>query len=716
MKQGKSKIIISIFLCLAVLVTTAVVAISSSTSASAATTGIKVHYKYTKDDVPYIYYWNSLPSNIEVSWPGKKMTKEDNDWYVYEFKNKTKINMIFTDGVYQTDDLTRNTGEWWYKDGKWYPRNPDDPEPPIPSTSGDFRDESIYFVITTRFYDGDSSNNVHCQDDKKANNPDSDPAWRGDFKGLIDKLDYIKALGFSAIWITPVVENKGGYDYHGYHAFDFSKVDPRYESDDCTYQDLINACHKKGIKVIQDVVFNHTGTWGERNLLELTDEVYTNRNKVVMPGGKGDSENIYHHNAFCGSGDYDNFGAQSMSMHGDCFDLNTENPRVNNYLIDCYNKYIKMGVDGFRIDTAKHISRLTFNSTFLPAFRKTGGKDFFMFSEVCTKGHDVWYRDAPPISTAFYTWNDDSSWTSKWSNDQAANNSLVEQHYNTHLDKGSQPTSKNAKLNGNEYHKPDYSKSSEMGVIDFQMHWGFINANNAFSRALQEDEYFNDSTKNVVYVDSHDYSPDECQSIRYNGGTEAWAENMNLMFTFRGIPCIYYGSEIEFQKGKPIDKGPNAPLSETGRAYFGDNIEGSVNVSDFGVYSNATGTMADTLSQPLAKQLSRLNRIRRAIPALRKGQYSVEGCNGNMAFKRRYTGDDNGKQVDSFVCVAISGGASFSGIPNGTYVDAITGDKKVVSNGSLSTDSIGKGNMRVYVLQNSSTSTGKIGEDTTYLK
>ena len=60
--------------------------------------------------------------------------------------------------------------------------------------------------MTTRFFDGDTGNNVHCWDDSKAGNPDSDPAWRGDFKGLIDKLDYLKALGFSAIWITPVAK------------------------------------------------------------------------------------------------------------------------------------------------------------------------------------------------------------------------------------------------------------------------------------------------------------------------------------------------------------------------------------------------------------------------------------------------------------------------------------------------------------------------------
>lgn len=129
----------------------------------------------------------------------------------------------------------------------------------------DFRDESIYFVITTRFYDGDPSNNARTsEDDNKAHNPESDPSWRGDFKGLIEKLDYIKALGFTAVWITPVVQNDSGYDYHGYHAYDFSAVDYRYESNGVTYQDLIDACHAKGMKIIQDVVLNHTCNWGEK--------------------------------------------------------------------------------------------------------------------------------------------------------------------------------------------------------------------------------------------------------------------------------------------------------------------------------------------------------------------------------------------------------------------------------------------------------------------
>lgn len=114
----------------------------------------------------------------------------------------------------------------------------------------DFRDESIYFMITTRFYDGDPKNNVLCWDNQAAQIETKDPCWRGDFQGVIDKLDYIKALGFTAIWITPVVQNASGYDYHGYHAMDFQHVDCRYQSSDgksgdVMFQELIDKAHKR---------------------------------------------------------------------------------------------------------------------------------------------------------------------------------------------------------------------------------------------------------------------------------------------------------------------------------------------------------------------------------------------------------------------------------------------------------------------------------------
>ena len=87
-------------------------------------------------------------------------------------------------------------------------------------------------------------------------------------------FDYIKALGFTAIWITPVVQNASGYDYHGYHASDFSKVDCRYQSGDgkksgdVMFQELIDKAHAKGIKIILDIVLNHTGNFGEELQLD----------------------------------------------------------------------------------------------------------------------------------------------------------------------------------------------------------------------------------------------------------------------------------------------------------------------------------------------------------------------------------------------------------------------------------------------------------------
>lgn len=94
-----------------------------------------------------------------------------------------------------------------------------------------------------------------------------------------------------------------------------------------------------------------------------------------------------------------------------------------------------------------------------------------------------------------------------------------------------------------------------------------------------------------------DYGPNK-SSTRYSGGTDAWAENMALMWTFRGIPTLYYGSEIEFQRGKQIDCGPTCPLASTGRAYHGDHLVGPVTASDFGKADSATGEVPRPSASP----------------------------------------------------------------------------------------------------------------------
>lgn len=712
---------------------------------STGATGITVHY-YTEKGTPSVYYWNALPENISTEYPGVKMTSEGNNYYRYTFSSVSKINLQFieSDGT-QGKELTRNTNsgtnEFWYKGNRWYNKQPSDTE----YERTDLREDSIYFVITTRFYDGDKSNNVHCWEDGKANNPDTDPAWRGDFKGLIQKLDYIKALGFSAIWITPVVENASGYDYHGYHAFDFTKVDPRYESDDTSYQDLIDAAHEKGLKIVQDVVFNHSGNFGEATLAPMFTKDYSNLGSsdcmkvipdstlaknysgyksllpadqyqarlAVMKEDVNDTAHNYHHDK---SLSYGSYTEQTGQMAGDCVDINTENPSVVKYLTDAYSKYLDMGVDAFRMDTEKHINRWTLNHAFFPVFNQY--KNFHLFGEVCARYHGAYNEGGSSDSCFFYTWSEtESAWQNNWSNsDWKSNYDNSVKHFQAHQNRSFDQTSDNVYLNGLSYHTPDYSKANGTSTIDFPMHWAFKNASAAFGAAKGEDSLYNDATWAVTYVDSHDYGPDGQEKTRYQGGASAWAENMDLMFTFRGIPCIYYGSEIEFKKDVPIDVGPNAPLDKTGRAYFGDHLEGSVTASDYGKYT-ASGTVASTLDAPLSKHLEKLNQIRRAVPALQKGQYTTDSnyVSGNMAYIRRYTNSS----VDSLACVTISDDATFKGLPNGTYIDAVTGDKKVVTDGTLSTSGAsGQGNMRVYVLQNSSSEVnGAIGDtDLTYLK
>ncbi|MGH3469384.1 MAG: alpha-amylase family glycosyl hydrolase, partial [Thermocrispum sp.] len=508
---------------------------------------------------------------------------------------------------------------------------------PAAMLGGDPRKDSIYFAMTARFYDGDASNNRGGnQHEKSGNAANDDPMFRGDFKGLADKLDYIKGLGFSAIWITPVVLNRSDYDYHGYHGYDFYRIDPRLESDGVSYQQLIDRAHAKGIKIYQDVVYNHSSRWGAKDLFTpvaygvqdeqwgwyYDDPVEGKEYDPLEEDAKGNPYNgdrwstreppgntcrdwgkptqwtspegwriyqcqwpkptsgmfpaeKYHQ---CWIGNWEGEDSRSCWLHDDLADFNTENEQVQQYLIEAYNHYIDMGVDGFRIDTAVHIPRTTWNRRFLPAIQdklvaKYGAakaRDFSVFGEVAAFVNDKWNRGSVNHSAQFFTWKERREYSA-----DDATAALEMYDYEQAQGPANQPVSDNAFLDGNTYHAPDHSKFSGMNVIDMRMHMNFGDAANAFRNGKDSDDSYNDATYNVVYVDSHDYGPNK-SSQRYAEGTDAWAENMALMWTFRGVPTLYYGSEIEFQKGARIDCGPSCPLASTGRAYFGDHLEGEV--------------------------------------------------------------------------------------------------------------------------------------------
>ena len=733
-----------------------------------------------KDSYNKVYAWvveNNKTVELCGSWSGTAMVDAEDygtttKWMTYDFRGRSSVNFIFTkDGANQTDDLLADKpGYYWYLNNKVeytnivpgtgsggdtststgdvsIPEGDYDFVPdakyaselpavknynkgkvvhPYTGSRTDFRDESIYFTITTRFYDGDTSNNTVCWDRK---NDTDDPAWRGDFKGLIQKMDYIKALGFTAIWITPVVKNASGYDYHGYHAINFKEVDPRYLSEDVDFEKVIEEAHKRDMKIVLDVVFNHTCNFGEENLFPMfyydnahdttINGIHRNTTSGLLPASydsmdgnnqyqtrintmkndSSDTAHIYHHEKSMG---YEEYIEQTGQMAGDCVDLNTENPTVANYLIEAMGEFIRLGVDAFRIDTMKHISRLTFNNYIWPGLyaiaEKCENKNFFMFGEVCTRYRQVWNAGHPCDSAPFYTWKESKTYS--WG-DRVTNEASTLQNWNdNYSNPNSQPTSNNHKLNGSyTYHAPDHSKFSGCGVIDFPMHWNFQHASDAYGVATGNDQYYNDATYNVVYVDSHDYGPDGQEKYRYKGSVAEWKENLNIMYTLRGIPCLYYGDEIQFVNDMEIDVGPNKPLSQTGRAYFGDKIEGTVTATGFGSYS-ASGTVNSTLGHELATHIRKLNKARLLVPALRRGQYQT----GNgMTYVKRYTAGG----IDSVAVVAVSSSGSFSGLPSGEYIELFSGNRQTGSSITLSAG--GQGNIQIWVLNNGA-SNGTLGK------
>jgi glycosidase len=316
-----------------------------------------------------------------------------------------------------------------------------------PSLAQDYRarlpqDEVIYFVLPDRFANGDLANDRGGLKGDR-NTTGFDPAdsryyHGGDLKGLAQKLPYLQKLGITAIWVAPIFVNKpvqGGpgqqsAGYHGYWITDFTHVDPHFGTD-AAFKALIDAAHARGMKVYMDIVANHTADviqfreCAGANACVYRDKAdypYQRRGGVngapINPGFTGDAvqtaENfakltdpsyaytpfvpeaeknakhpawlndpIYYHNR----GD-STFAGESSTM-GDFVgldDLMTENPRVVAGMIDIYGSWIdRFGVDGFRIDTARHVNP-EFWQAFVPAMldraHAKGIPNFHIFGEV----------------------------------------------------------------------------------------------------------------------------------------------------------------------------------------------------------------------------------------------------------------------------------------------------------------------------------------------
>lgn len=211
-----------------------------------------------------------------------------------------------------------------------------------------WQDESIYFLMVDRFDNGDFKNDYHV------NVKDPESFHGGDFQGIIKKLDYIKDMGFSAIWLTPIFDNEEN-GYHGYWVKDFYNTEEHFGTID-EFKMLVEEIHKRNMKVIMDFPINHVGT----------------KHEWVKDPAKNDW-----------------FNTQASPIQQDVGNewlnglpsLNHDNPEVQDYLLDAAKWWIdETNIDGYYLDEIDAVSK-KFLSDFVQQ-SKAAKKDFYLLGEV----------------------------------------------------------------------------------------------------------------------------------------------------------------------------------------------------------------------------------------------------------------------------------------------------------------------------------------------
>jgi neopullulanase len=352
------------------------------------------------------------------------------------------------------------------------------------------KDDVIYLIMPDRFSNGDRGNDT-IEGMLEATNP-SDPNGRhgGDIKGISDNLDYIAELGVTAIWINPLLENNmPAYSYHGYAITDFYHVDPRFGDND-QYKSLVDDCHRKDLKVIMDMVFNHCGSyhWWIKDLPmknwihqfpEFTRSNY--RSETAM--------DPY-------ASDFDQEKMQTGWFDKTMPDLNQHNEILGNYLIQNSIWWVEFaGLDGIRMDTYPY-----------------SYKDFM------AKWMQRVLKEYPDFRVVGETWQQKETHTAYWQAGSPVNGGI-----------------------------DSYLPS----VTDFPMQFAIKDAFNEQESwtsglaklyyVLSQDFIYSDPFSNVIFPDNHDLT-----RFYTDIGEDPNKFKMALAFllTTRGIPMIYYGTEL----------------------------------------------------------------------------------------------------------------------------------------------------------------------------
>ena len=502
------------------------------------------------------------------------------------------------------------------------------------SDAEDFRqrspsDEVIYFVLPDRFANGDASNDLggYPADRLKSGyDPEHKGFYHGgDLAGLTSELDYLEGMGITAIWFAPIFKNKPvqgapgdeSAGYHGYWVTDFTRVDPHFGTND-DFRAFVDAAHARGMKVYMDIITNHTADViryreGDANgyrYRHLGDFPYSRRGGTdgteINPGFRGDdvrtkenfalltdpsyaytpfvpdaekdvkvpawlNDPIFYHNRG------DTYWEGESATYGDFVgldDLFTEHPRVVEGMIEVYGSWIdRFGIDGFRIDTARHVNP-EFWQQFVPAMlaraEARGIPNFHIFGEVATEKVD-------PALTARWT-----------------------------------------RIAGLPTNLDMAFAAAAQGVVS-----GKLNPS-ALARLIDDDALYEGGVDTALelptFLGNHDFGRFSMFVKQANpqASEEELLDRLMLgnaiLFGLRGVPVIYYGDEQGFVSDGN-DQLAREDMFESRVAFYNDN--------DL-IGSDAT-TAEDNFdpSHPLYQQIAALSEVRKFSPALRYGLTTI---------------------------------------------------------------------------------------------
>lgn len=349
----------------------------------------------------------------------------------------------------------------------------------------------VYQVMVDRFYDGNESNNGPFYDPTHTNYR---LYWGGDIEGLIEKLDYIKSLSVSMIWVSPLNDNinkmaAGSAPYHGYWTRDYKRIEEHFG----TWEDfrrLVEEARKRGICIVVDYVPNHSNpaTDGEFGALYdngtfVTDYYRDIKNATVNPY-TGLKENIYHHNGNIFA--WEGIPLKYSNLFG-LADFNQLNPWVDSYLTEGALLFVDSGACGFRIDAVKHMELGWLESFYLRLYSRG---PLFIYGE--------YYALSPEKTNDLYE-------LYRYSNVSPVLNIPIRE--------------------------------------DIVRTFGFVGSLEALSKTLEKYySHFVYPNKQLNFLDSHDLVR-FLNAAKRKDAVERFHMALALTMTLPGIPVIYYGDE-----------------------------------------------------------------------------------------------------------------------------------------------------------------------------